>query len=348
MKASLTIHCIILTVNNYGNLVKTINSLIHTRYLSLSILVFDNGSKDNVKNKLLKAFPNVEVMRSPINVGFAEGNNKAVRYVRSKYNPDYYLLINNDATVDASLMVKCLPYLEHGIDMLSPGILLRGKRGVDHIGLKYYRSGIVLPRTTTETSTKIVSACCLFISERFIRKTYDAYGWLFNPHFVSYVEDVELALRAHLMGAKIFVIDDVLVSHRRSSTLGEHSSIKEFLFLRNLIWTIITVWPGDVIFHNIIYILVGQCVIVYIYLKQLKIPLLVHVYFSTIRMFPTLLKNRILIQKNTINQHIFDTLFSGPIADWKQFLGDRKLFRLINYIDTNLLGKPYGEEVESL
>ena len=68
------------------------------------VVVVDNGSSDDSVTRIGQWIDsdrnNISVELLPLdkNYGFAMGNNKGIAYAR-KYNPDYYLLLNNDTEV---------------------------------------------------------------------------------------------------------------------------------------------------------------------------------------------------------------------------------------------------------
>lgn len=327
---------IILTVNNYALLQKALRSLVATKYFKLKLLVWDNGSDENIERNLQREFPNIDFLRSPINLGFAEGNNRAIAYALKKYNPDYFLLFNNDAVAESNLFKTCLPHLTRQMDLLSPTIVLDENRGIDNVGIDYFRSGYAHGRLEPGNRANLISGCCLFVSRRLVRKSFALFGWLFNPLYFSYAEDLELGLRARLLGAKYRVLNIPLVSHRRLATLGEKNQFRDFISWRNLLWTIITVWPRRTIFKNWPYVAWGQIVANVLYIWDGNITLFPHVYLSTLKHLPELLHMRTKISKATnMNQEIkFDEVFIGKIACWSVFLRNRKIYRIGKFLQS--------------
>ena len=71
---------------------------------SYKILIVDNNSPNESFVKLVDFFANnerVEIIKSPINGGFARGNNYGLRYL-NKYKPQFVCLINNDIHFEGS------------------------------------------------------------------------------------------------------------------------------------------------------------------------------------------------------------------------------------------------------
>jgi GT2 family glycosyltransferase len=62
----------------------------------------DNGSADGSADAVASRFPQVELIRTGVNLGFAGGNNVGIRRALER-GADWVLLLNNDAVADAGL-----------------------------------------------------------------------------------------------------------------------------------------------------------------------------------------------------------------------------------------------------
>jgi len=62
---------------------------------------------------------------------------------------------------------------------------------------------------------------------------------LFDGDYFIYLEDVDLAWRAQLRGWRCLYVPTAKVKHIHSATMVEGSPVKNYLFGRNRIWTII-------------------------------------------------------------------------------------------------------------
>ena len=84
-----------------------IESLTRITYPNIEMIVVDNDSPEDDSSRLKHTFPGVRLIKSPINYGFAAGNNFGIMGARGKY----ILLLNNDVIVTPGflepLVEKC-------------------------------------------------------------------------------------------------------------------------------------------------------------------------------------------------------------------------------------------------
>ena len=89
-------------VLNWNGGVDTIDCLASLRaldYPKFFIAIVDNGSTDNSVAAIGKAFPELEILQTGANLGYAGGNNFGIKHGLEKA-ADYVLILNNDVIVD--------------------------------------------------------------------------------------------------------------------------------------------------------------------------------------------------------------------------------------------------------
>lgn len=91
------ISIVIVTYNNWSFTKQCLDSLFaNSDYPNLEIIVVDNASQDETRIELSKIIhPQLKVILSPINEGFAGGNNRGIK----ESTGDYIILLNNDTIV---------------------------------------------------------------------------------------------------------------------------------------------------------------------------------------------------------------------------------------------------------
>jgi len=77
-----------------------LESLRKITYRNIEIFVVDNASPNNEADDIKKRYPEINLIKSSQNLGFAGGNNLAIREAKG----DYFLLINNDNEVEPGFL----------------------------------------------------------------------------------------------------------------------------------------------------------------------------------------------------------------------------------------------------
>lgn len=95
MKVNSQVACIILNWNGWPYTIECLNALKDCTYPQLEVVVVDNGSTDESVDKIRAAHPDILLLESEKNLGFAGGNNIGIRYALSHHS-DYVWLLNND------------------------------------------------------------------------------------------------------------------------------------------------------------------------------------------------------------------------------------------------------------
>jgi GT2 family glycosyltransferase len=103
--------CIVLNWNGWQDTIECLDSLQACTYPNVFVIVVDNDSKDGSVGQIRGAYPNVKLLQSGSNRGFAGGNNIGIRQALTQ-EADYVWLLNNDtkASPDAltALVTKAL------------------------------------------------------------------------------------------------------------------------------------------------------------------------------------------------------------------------------------------------
>jgi len=94
--------------------------------LRLQVIVVDNASRDGSADYLAEHHPDVELVRSDINLGFGPANNVGFARVRGKYT----VLLNTDAFLDDGVLAHSWQLMEADTSIGLLGALLIGRDGV--------------------------------------------------------------------------------------------------------------------------------------------------------------------------------------------------------------------------
>ncbi|MCY3958919.1 MAG: glycosyltransferase [Chloroflexi bacterium] len=86
------VRVVVLNYNGAGRIERCIERLLASRYSDLRVTVVDNASSDGSPARIEQAYPEVELIENGANLGFARGNNRALRAAGEPYlgllNPD--------------------------------------------------------------------------------------------------------------------------------------------------------------------------------------------------------------------------------------------------------------------
>jgi GT2 family glycosyltransferase len=94
---------IVLNWNAADETIDCVNSLIQSSYANLQIIIVDNASTDDSVKLIRTAFPEIKLLCNQKNTGYAGGNNVGINWALNQ-NADYILILNNDVTVDFSMV----------------------------------------------------------------------------------------------------------------------------------------------------------------------------------------------------------------------------------------------------
>jgi len=234
---------ITINYNEADTTARCLDSLRRLTYPHVECLVVDNASADGEAVALQDAFPDATVISSPVNLGFAGGNNLAIRRATGAY----VLLLNNDAVAAPGLLEPLVSALEADpqIGIASPKILFDGT--ADAAGrhrIQYAGSSPINPYTgRSETvgwrarddgsfdasgPTHLAHGAAMMIR----RSVFDAIGLLDERYFLYY-EEHDFAARAQRAGYTIHYEAEGVVYHQASLSVGRHSPLKAHYMTRN-------------------------------------------------------------------------------------------------------------------
>ena len=223
---------VVLSWNGREDTLSCLDSLSRVSYQPLTVIVVDNGSDDGTGDAVREAHPQVDLVRSEENLGFAGGNNLGVRRAL-ELGADHVMLLNNDTTVDPGFIEPLVEELERRPDAgaVSPLILYaepddliwfagatfdprKGHNG-RHWG--YRERANVSAGETYETGR--ITGCAMLVP----RRVWEQVGLLDDELFL-HVEDTEWCVRAGRHGYRFYVVPVSRIWHRVSAATGSEES----------------------------------------------------------------------------------------------------------------------------
>lgn len=195
------------------------------------VLLVDNGSTDGSVQYVEKNFPSAKVVELGKNYGFAEGNNKALNYAQG----EYLVFVNTDTRAEAGWLKSLVRVAdEHPEYQILCSIQIPSQERNRIRTLNAFGDATLSPYESDSTVTDSVfaSGACFLIRRSWIEKL----GYLFDPYYVFYAEDIELSLRTVLLGGQIGYVRDSRIAHYIGGA-GLLPAKTSFYATRNLLLT---------------------------------------------------------------------------------------------------------------
>jgi len=233
---------VVLNWNNPEDTVDCVRSLKASTYSNLSILLVDNGSTDDSANLFKERFPEIELIETGENLGYAGGNNVGMRHAISQ-GAEYVFLVNNDVTVAPETVSRLVSATEGHESTGATGALVFWRDEPEKLYAAYgvvdFSEAIVKlkgrnsrspDRFSEPMEVDWVLGCAILLR----RKAIEDVGEL-DERFFAYHDEVDWCTRARKKGYRIVLVPGARVWHAgQSSTGGErYASAKRYFVGRN-------------------------------------------------------------------------------------------------------------------
>ena len=217
-----------------------LESLRHISYKNVEIFVVDNASKENPRADILALYPEVNVICSDKNLGFAGGNNLAINQAKGKY----IMFLNNDTEVMPRFLEPLVQVME---DDVSVGICSSKLHFYAHPNILQYAGSSPLHPVKIQSfahgygqedskqfdevkETALAHGAAMLVRLAAIQK-----AGLMPEEYFLYYEEIDWCERIKKEGYKIMFVPGSLVMHKESISIGKQSYIQVFYKTRNRI-----------------------------------------------------------------------------------------------------------------
>jgi GT2 family glycosyltransferase len=204
--------------------------------LPLRPIVVDNGSSDGSAARLRRERPDLEVIESGANLGFAGGNELGIRHALADPEVGWVLLLNTDVEVDPGflppLLAACADpevgaagpkifYFDPPDRLWAAGGRLRIRETVTE---EFGRGRHDGPRYSRPADVTYLTTCCLLVP----RDALERVGPLDPAYFIN-VDDADWCRRALDAGYRLRYVPESRVWHKvAASTGGAYTPGKTF------------------------------------------------------------------------------------------------------------------------
>ncbi len=249
---------IILNWNGWADTLECLDSLVQLKLQPVSIVVVDNGSTDqSVKHILSWAAerfghippvlesdkvdsvnfavpPSFLLIRNPVNLGFAGGNNPALSWALRQDFFEFLWLLNNDTTVHQDTLERLLCCAEQtGAGLVGSTVVYDDRQEVVQCagGCLYnplttvfrpYLAGKSVDEALQRKDPPDLDY--IFGASLFVRSEVFARCGLLNAEYFLFYEEIDLCRRAKEEGFSLHWCRESVVSHKGSSSIGRPDS----------------------------------------------------------------------------------------------------------------------------
>ena len=185
--------------------------------LRKQVLLVDNGSIDGTADFIREHYPEVELIRSPTNLGFIRANNLAYRQAKG----EYILMLNSDAFVSQNAIRETVRFMQRNPDAGVVGARLIRRDGTLWPSARYFPTPLKLflanldldgkvpfmwPMEDLKWDHRTVRACdwvvgCFFLARR---EAINRTGFFLREDFFMYNDDNDLCKRIAKIGYKTY------------------------------------------------------------------------------------------------------------------------------------------------
>jgi N-acetylglucosaminyl-diphospho-decaprenol L-rhamnosyltransferase len=194
------------------------------------VIVVDNSSRDGTPERIRASFPEVSLLHTGGNAGFATSCNRGV----SAGTGETLVLLNNDVECCADFLeLLTQPLLDDPRLGSTAALLIRpGGRMIDSVGLTADRTLTGYPRLRGRPRSEAFSARPVLVGPAgaggaYRRRAWEEVGGL-DEGVMFYGEDLDLAFRLRSAGWRVRAVPEAVAVHVGSATAGNRSAWQRF------------------------------------------------------------------------------------------------------------------------
>lgn len=216
---------IIVSFNSEDFIERCVSSVLKFLPKNCDVIVLDNGSTDKTVEKLNKFLPRIDLIKSEENLGFARGNNMAIK----SSNSEFLFFLNPDTEIKLPIFEEMISVYRKtpNIGILAPKLVMANgevQPSVKNLptvfgAFQEYVLGIkgayseLVPKTTDLIEIGMAYGAALLIS----RSIFEKVGG-FDEKYFLYYEDVDLCRKVRISGRKIFYYPKLEITHLVGAT----------------------------------------------------------------------------------------------------------------------------------
>lgn len=242
------VYVVILNWNGWQDTLVCVRSLKRSDYTNLQIVVVDNNSQDESISRIRESYPDIALIETRRNLGFAGGNNVGIRFALDN-GADYVFVLNNDTYVASDCVSNLVNFA-----ISCPHAALLGPKIYD-AGTEVYRQWAVKSRLsfwsilwilspfrrliydtaffrnffyTSDQAARVyaVPGSAMFFNAEVLEKI-----GLFDEQTFLYWEEFIVAEKLYRLGLPTYVVPQAVIWHKESASISKIGARK---FIENV------------------------------------------------------------------------------------------------------------------
>ena len=223
---------VVLNWNGGEETLACLASLRKVADLDLTVLLADNGSGDGSTERAAEQHPGLVVLRYGSNLGYAAGNNRAIRHALDELGADWVALLNSDVLVAPdtfAVLLAAVAAAEVGggagrVGAVGPCLLYRDRPEVvwacgGKIGPQLNVTQLLghggARRPGAPVDVDYLPGACLLVSREACTR-----AGLLDESFFCYLEDADWGVRLRQAGLRVVAVSQAVAWHGLSSSTG--------------------------------------------------------------------------------------------------------------------------------
>jgi len=229
-KPSPPVMCIILNWNGWRDTIECLEALKQCTYTNLTIVVVDNGSTNDSVARIKASRPDILLLESGKNLGYAGGNNIGIRHAIA-HGAEYVWLLNNDTQPSSGALTALVEKAVTDDRLGAVGSICyfaNSPSTVEAWGGARVNLWIGYGRNSTKPREDgwfhSLNGTSILVSIAAIKD-----AGLLDEGFFLYWEDTEFCLRLRNRGWRIAVAADSRIAHKvHGSTAGNWTKLDRY------------------------------------------------------------------------------------------------------------------------
>jgi GT2 family glycosyltransferase len=262
---------VLLNWNSLPTVLPAAASALAQQGVSVELLVVDNGSTDGSLAELRRQYNNVRYIEMGYNSGFTGGMNAGT----DAASGEFVLWQNADLVLAEDFCARAVALMRADSTLGAVGGLVQrlvdGRRtdAFDACGYtlgSLHRAAFVRDRSRAQDVVG-VSGSCPFFRRSALEVLHSAVGYVLDPWYFTYGEDIDVMLRLNLAGWRVRYVPELRAWHVRSastvvgSRFFEKPDETQVRHFKNRIGTIIKTYPPWLLARRLPVLLVAEAAV---------------------------------------------------------------------------------------